>query len=190
MPCWFSGIQRRQSSRLGDTRRFFAPGATGCLPASACGQTQFGPFAHPVSSHCIIPELGRQRIDGGQTPRRASFVSGTRREWDASIKDVVKQPHPDGGKTASGPVPATWDTFSGSPQVPHLPVTWHGTGILHRNRPRSGSSSQGQRITASEMTVQLPEVPNANVPWKLSGDFKISFKTAEAKQRFLKRHTR
>ena len=25
-----------------------SPGATGCLPASACGPTRFGPFAHPV----------------------------------------------------------------------------------------------------------------------------------------------
>ena len=44
-------------------------------------------WANPVRSicsSCMIPELVRQRIDGGQTPRRASFVSETRRAWDAS----------------------------------------------------------------------------------------------------------
>ena len=66
--------------------------SAGChwLLASQCMR------ANPVRSicaSCIIAELGRQRIDGGQTPRRASFVSETRRAWDVSSdhRTVIKR---------------------------------------------------------------------------------------------------
>jgi hypothetical protein len=50
--------------------------------------------------------------------------------------------------------------------------------------------SEGERITAKEVTVQLDKVSGLDVSWNLSDDFKMAFKTAEAKQRFLKEQTR
>ncbi|GAA4458993.1 hypothetical protein GCM10023156_37900 [Novipirellula rosea] len=50
--------------------------------------------------------------------------------------------------------------------------------------------SAGERITATEATVQLDKVSGLDVSWNLSEDFKLTFKTAEAKQHFLKEQKR
>jgi hypothetical protein len=50
--------------------------------------------------------------------------------------------------------------------------------------------SEGERISATEATVQLDKLSGLDVPWKLSDDFKMKFKTAEAKQRFIQEQTR
>ena len=50
--------------------------------------------------------------------------------------------------------------------------------------------SKDNQITASDMTAQLDSVTGPNMPWDASDDFKMSFKTADAKQRFLQTHTR
>jgi len=50
--------------------------------------------------------------------------------------------------------------------------------------------SEDERITAAEATIQLGKVSDLSVPWKLSDDFTVSFNTAEAKQRFLRKQTR
>ena len=50
--------------------------------------------------------------------------------------------------------------------------------------------SEGERITATEVTVQLDKVSGLDVSWNLSDDFKMTLNTADAKQRFLKEQTR
>ena len=50
--------------------------------------------------------------------------------------------------------------------------------------------SEGERVTATEATIQLDKLTGLDVPWKLSDDFKMKFKTAEAKQRFIQEQTR
>ena len=50
--------------------------------------------------------------------------------------------------------------------------------------------SEEDRVTATEMTVRLDKVSGSEVSWDVSDDFKMTFKTAEAKQRFLERHMR
>lgn len=50
--------------------------------------------------------------------------------------------------------------------------------------------SEGERLTATEARVQLDNVSGMDVSWKLSDDFKMKLKTAEAKQRFVQEQTR
>ena len=50
--------------------------------------------------------------------------------------------------------------------------------------------SEESRVTAAEMTARLDKVSGAEVSWDVSDDFKMEFKTAEAKRRFLERHMR
>ena len=77
---------RRYGASGSTTIHYSRPDPFHWLLASQCMR------ATPVRAICssrIIPDLGRQRIDGGPTPRRASFVSETRRAWDASTDDAL-----------------------------------------------------------------------------------------------------
>ena len=116
------------------SRRHIAPGAAGCLPASACGPTQFGPFAHPVSS--------QNSAGNGSTAGRASeqkTCQGKHRD-KTGLESRMRESYEKGLASRSAPTPTlamvTWRV-------------WHGQGV-----------HAGQVFSSEITTLACPHCPD------------------------------